>query len=218
MSRLARGDSRSLSGVGLLAALLLAVCALAVLGTACAPSAPSTGYEHLNEPISEAMAKVALGSEDVFEVRVYGEPQLSAEFRVSSNGEIDFPLVGRVPVDGKTPGEIAELIRAALQNGFIRDPYVSVLVKEYNSKKIFVLGEVNKPGTFPYSTGMNVVEAVTLAGGFALTANPDYVVVTRKVDGKEMRIPVPVEKISKGLAVNLSLKAGDIIFVADTLL
>ncbi len=198
------------------AVLLLTVLAATLSG--CAPSAPSTGYEHLNDDISEAMAKVGLGSEDVFEVRVYGEEQLSGTYRVSSDGAIEFPLVGRVVVEGYTPGEIAEVIRGRLQAQFIREPYVSVLVKEYNSKKIFVLGEVNKPGTFAYSPGMNVVEAITLAGGFNLMANADYVVVTRKVDGKEKTIPVPVEKISKGLAANLTLQAGDIVFVADTLL
>ena len=65
---------------------------------------------------------------------------------------------------------------------------------------------------------MTVVEAITLAGGFKSSANQNYVVVTRKVAGKEKRIPVPVEKISAGLASNLTLRAGDIIFVPDRLL
>ena len=100
----------------------------------------------------------------------------------------------------------------------LREPHVSVYVQEYNSKKIFVLGQVTKAGTFPYSGGMNVVEAITLAGGFRNTANPDYVVVTRRTAEGEKRIPVPVEKISKGLASNLELQAGDIVYVPDKLL
>jgi polysaccharide export outer membrane protein len=121
-------------------------------------------------------------------------------------------------VAGKTPSEIASAIERALQEGYLREPYVSVYVKEYNSKKIFVLGMVRKPGTFPFQGGMNVVEAVTLAGGFTETANANFVVVTRKKDGAEIRIPVPVEKISKGLAANLELQAGDIVFIPDRLL
>ena len=197
--------------------LIAANAALSGGCTACA-TAPSTGYEHLNDEISEGLAKVGLGPGDVFEVRVYGEKELSGIYRVSPSGEIHFPLIGSVRVEGQTPGEVADEVRNRLQGGFIRDPFVSVYVKEYNSQKIFVLGEVQKPGTFPYAGGMNVVEAITLAGGFKASANPNFVVVTRKVNGQEQRIPVPVEKISEGLAANLSLKAGDIIFVPDTLL
>ncbi|MCB9727554.1 MAG: polysaccharide export protein [Deltaproteobacteria bacterium] len=190
---------------------------LAAIG-ACRPSAPSTGYEHLNDMISESLGQVGLGPGDVFEARVYGEKELSGTHQIAPDGSIDFPLVGHIHVAGMTPGDVATLLKERLQAGYIRDPFVSVYVKEYQSKKIFVLGQVNKPGTFAFGSAMTVVEAITLAGGFKDTANTDYVVVTRKVDGREMRIPVPVGKISKGLAANLELRSGDIVFVSDTLL
>lgn len=192
--------------------------ALAAFGAGCRPSAPSTGYEHLNDAISQSLAQVGLGPGDVFEARVYGEDGLTGIHQIAPDGSIDFPLVGHIVVAGKTPSEVAELLKGRLQSGYIRDPYVSVFVKEYQSKKIFVLGQVNKPGTFAFGSAMTVVEAITLAGGFKDTANTDYVVVTRKVDGREMRIPVPVGKISKGLAANLELRSGDIVYVSDTLL
>lgn len=185
--------------------------------TACS-TAPLTGYEHLNDEISEHLSKVGLGPGDVFEVRVFGEDGLSGTYRVSAGGDIDFPLVGKVKIEGRTPGEVADDVRQRLKKGFIREPFVSVYIREYNSQKIFVLGQVAKPGTFPFTGGMNVVEAITLAGGFRPSANANYVVVTRKVGKEERRIPVPVEKISEGLAANLSLQAGDIVFVPDTLL
>ena len=185
--------------------------------TACV-QAPTTGYEHLNDDIDEHLATVGLGPGDVFEVRVYGEEALSGVYRVAPSGEINFPLIGSVKSTSRTPAELAEEIRDRLKRQYIRDPFVSVYVREYNSQKIFVLGQVHHPGTFPYMTGMSVVEAITLSGGFLPSANPNYVVVTRKIDGKEKRIPVPVEKISEGFATNLDLKAGDIVFVPDTLL
>lgn len=184
---------------------------------ACA-QAPSTGYEHLNDAIDDELAKIGLGTGDVFEVRVYGEDALTRVYRVPPSGRIHFPLVNEVRVAGKTPREIEDEVRTRLMDGYIRDPFVSIYVQEYNSKKVFVLGQVARPGTFNYQRGMNVVEVISLAGGFKPSANRDYVVVTRSVEGKETRIPVPVAQISKGLATNLALQAGDIIFVPDTLL
>jgi protein involved in polysaccharide export with SLBB domain len=191
---------------------------LAVGTLSCAPQAPSTGYEDLNASIGDQLKTVGVGAGDIFSLKVYGEKELSGDHQVSPEGTVDIPLIGRISVAGKTPPEIASAIEKALLEGYLREPYVSVYVKEYNSKKIFVLGMVRKPGTFPFQGGMNVVEAVTLAGGFTETANANFVVVTRKKDGGEIRIPVPVEKISKGLAANLELQAGDIVFIPDRLL
>ena len=185
---------------------------------ACAPIAPTSGYAQLNKDIEAQLRDVGLGVGDVFEVRVYGEVNLSGEHRIADDGSIDFPLIGRVDVGAKTPRDIGDMLTERLQQGYLVSPSVSVFVKEYNSRKIFVLGQVRTPGTFPYSSGMNVIEAVALAGGFAVTANTNYVVVTRKVNGQETRIPVPVGKISKGLAANLELQSGDIIYVPDSLL
>jgi polysaccharide export outer membrane protein len=207
-------------GLRLLKALLWVGSLVVPATTGCAmcQEAPDTGYEHLNVDLSEHLARVGLGPGDLFEVRVYGEKDLSGIHRVSPTGDIDVPLVGRVTVEGRTPGEIAEMLKQRLQTGYIREAFVSVYVQEYNSKKILVLGEVQKPGTFPYSSKMNVVEAIALAGGFKASANSNYVVVTRRLDGEETRIPVPVQKISEGLAANLDLQAGDIVFVPNTLL
>ncbi|MBD90354.1 MAG: polysaccharide biosynthesis protein [Deltaproteobacteria bacterium] len=200
--------------IGPLALVLLAGLWL----SACAPQASVSGYEQLNDEIREELQLVGLGVGDVFSVSVYGEKELSGEHQISPEGTVDVPLIGRVEVQGKTPSEIARVLEERFLAGYLKAPYVSVYVKQYNSKKIFVLGMVRKPGTFPLTAGMNVVEAVTMAGGFTETANANFVVVTRKQDGQEVRIPVPVEKISKGLAANLDLKAGDIVFVPDRLL
>jgi len=159
-----------------------------------------------------------LGARDVFEVRVYNEPSLSGVFRVSPDGTVDFPLIGSISVVGLRQAEVAKLLREELKNGYMRDPYVTVYIKEYNSKKIFVMGMVDKPGTFVFQDGMNIVQAITLAGGFTRTAVKNGTIVTRVVEGREQRIPVPVDEISAGRAKNFRLYPGDIVFVPESVL
>jgi len=157
-----------------------------------------------------------VGPEDVFDVRVFGEKELSSTYRVASDGTIDFPLIGTVSVNGKTPTEIADLIEKKLVEGdFLKRPEVSILVTEYNSKKVSVFGQVKQPGTFTYQDGMSVVEAISKAGGFTSMAKANDTVVIRVVDGKEKRHKVAVEAIGEGRAPNFVLRAGDIVFVPE---
>ncbi len=212
--------NRSFSGDRSTRRSLLRLGVVAVVGFVFAgcPTVAPTDYAYLNDEIRDEMSKVGLGPGDVFQVTVYNEEELSGTYRVSPEGSIHFPLINEVKVEGMTPNEIEARIRDRLQDGFIREPSVSIFVKEYNSKKVFVLGEVVRPGTFPFSAGMNIVEAVTLAGGFKDSASSNNVVVTRKTADGEQRIAVPVEKITEGLATNLALTPGDIIYVPDSLL
>lgn len=159
-----------------------------------------------------------IGPGDVFEVHVYQEKELSGTYRVAPDGNIDFPLIGLLKVDGLTPGQVADLIRGGLREGFIRDPNVNVFVKEFNSKKVFVLGEVVKPGTFRFEESMNIIQAITVAGGFTDRASKNGTVVTRVEGGLEKRIGVPVEDISEGRSPNFFLKPGDIVFVPESVL
>jgi polysaccharide export outer membrane protein len=160
----------------------------------------------------------SLGPGDVFEVRVYNEANLTGIYRVAPEGTIDFPLVGPVRVIGLSPNAVEAVLRDALQAGYIRNPHVTVYVKEYNSKKIFVLGEVHRPGTFVFQDNMSVVQAITMAGGFRPAAFKDGTIVTRIAQGQERRIPVPVASISSGRASNFMLLPGDIIFVPESVL
>jgi polysaccharide export outer membrane protein len=158
-----------------------------------------------------------LGPGDVIEVRVYQEPELSGLYQVGPEGDVVFPLCQRVRVGGETPNGAAARLRACLSERFLRDPQVSVLVKEYNSKKVFVFGEVQKPGTFAYEEGMSIVQAVTLAGGFTKAAAQNSTSVTRKVDGQEMKVKVQVQDIALGRAPNFTLEPGDIVYVPERL-
>jgi polysaccharide export outer membrane protein len=164
-----------------------------------------------------ALPASALGAGDVFEVRVFEEPDLSGAYRVSSDGGIDFPLCGRVTVGGLSANEAAAAIKACLAPRYLKNPQVSVFIREFNSRKVFVFGEVQKPGTFTYEDNMSVVQAVTLAGGFTRLAAKNSCTVTRVIDGQEKRIKVPVEDVGAGRAPNFLLQPGDILFVPESL-
>ncbi len=171
-------------------------------------------------PVDESAVPVGastLGAGDVIEVRVYREQEISGIYQVGSEGDVAFPLCQRVVVAGLTANGAADKFRECLAAGFMRDPQVTVLVREYNSKKVFVFGEVQKPGTFPYQDGMSVVQAVTIAGGFTKTASQNSTSVTRRIRGQEVKVKVNVQDIALGKAPNFTLEPGDIVYVPESL-
>ncbi len=158
----------------------------------------------------------ALGPGDVFEIKVFGEPDLTGIYRVAGDGTISFPLVGKLVIAGSTASEAGDLIERALAK-YVRSPSVSVFVREFNSKKVYVFGEVKKPGTFAFEDGMNIIQAITLAGGFEKLANKNAIAVTRILDGREQRVQVPVKEIGEGKTPNFRLEPGDIVFVPESI-
>lgn len=157
-----------------------------------------------------------LAANDLLEVKVLQETELSGVFRVDPSGHIDFPLCGKVTVAGLTASGAAENITTCLKNGYLRRPQVSAAVKEFNSKKVFVFGEVSKPGSFSWEEGMTIIHAISQAGGLTRAAAKNSVNVTRVVDGKEVKVPVKVEDIVIGREKNFALVPGDIIFVPES--
>ena len=162
------------------------------------------------------LQSATLGPGDVVEIRVFEEKELSGLFRVGPNGGFNYPMVGTLDVAGKTPSELASLMTNRLQAGFLRNPQVSVFVKEFNSKKVFVLGQVQKPGTFRFEDKMTIVQAVTLAGGLKALAAKDRLILTRTVSGDEKKFVVPFQEISRGRSSNVFLQPGDIVFVPES--
>ncbi|WP_224249763.1 polysaccharide biosynthesis/export family protein [Hyalangium gracile] len=192
-------------------ALLLAVA------SACRSAAPATPLPLPSAEDSSPASSQAntMGPGDMVEVRVFQEPDHSGIWRVSPEGTIDYPLCGKVELAGRTSSTAADSLRECLSR-YLRRPQVSVLIREYNSKKIFVFGEVQKPGTFPYDGEMSIIQAITLAGGFTRTAAQNSTNVTRLVDGQERKIRVPVEDIGVGREKNFQLQPGDIVFVPES--
>lgn len=166
-------------------------------------------------PEGELVAARTLGSGDVIEVRVVGEPALSGDHRIASDGAFVFPFCGKVDARGTTTA-LAERLTRCLAEGYLKNPQVTVFLKEHHSQKIFVFGEVNKPGTFPYEDRMTVIQAITMAGGFTRQASKNSVLVTRTIGEREHRIRVSVDDIGTGKKPNFFLLPGDIVYVSES--
>lgn len=184
----------------------------------CSTTAPP-GYQNVKIDTSTLKAAATLGPGDAFEVRVHGHKDLTGDHQVGPDGAINFPHIGSLRVTGLTPMQIGTSIQDELRNGYLLNPSVTVFVKQFKSKKVFVLGQVRKPGMFDYQDNMSIVQAITMAGGFATLAAKNYAIVKRQSNGTETQIPVPVEKImtEKGSA-NFLLQPGDIIYVPEAIL
>jgi polysaccharide biosynthesis/export protein len=123
-----------------------------------------------------------LGPGDVVRLITFGEENLTGEFRVSDSGTIALPLVGLVHAAGLSPDELgANVGEALVRTNLLRAPSIAVEIIAY--RPIFVLGEVSKPGQYPYQSGMTVVTAVAVAGGFTYRAIDDYAAVVRTENG-----------------------------------
>lgn len=156
-----------------------------------------------------------MGPGDVFEVSVLGEKDLPKEFRIQPDGSVDFPYVDRLQVAGLEPQQIEELIKKELVGKKILvNPQVTLVVKQYNSKKISVIGAVQKPGSIPWTDGIKLVEAISLSGGFTSLGDANHVVLTRNVGGgKTVTAIVSVDDITDGKLSDPPLQAGDTIKV-----
>jgi protein involved in polysaccharide export with SLBB domain len=156
-----------------------------------------------------------VGLDDTFDVRVYGEADLTGTFRVATDGTIDYPLAGRVQVAGLRTGEIQQLLVNKLKDRYLKDPQVIVTIKDRNSQKISVLGQVSKPGQVVYYPNMTIVDAIASAGGFTGIAAKNSVNLRRETGGKiEMHV-FPVADISEGRSPNVMVLPGDVLVVDE---
>lgn len=152
--------------------------------TAATSGAPAAGRGHSASPLDE---HYHLGTGDKLRVTVYGEDDLSGEFLVDGAGQIQLPLVGQVKAAGLTIHEFVDEVTTALKNGYLRNPRVSVEVLNY--RPFYIMGEVNKPGEYPYENGLSALGAVALAGGYTYRANDSYIYVRRSDSKDEVRMP-----------------------------
>jgi polysaccharide export outer membrane protein len=154
-----------------------------------AAAAPAAGaVPSYMPPLSSQVAapvstNYQLGAGDRVRVTVYGETDLSGEFFVSQQGIVAYPLIGEVPAAGRTLSQFQDDVAEKLKQGFIKDPKVSAEVLNY--RPFYILGEVMRPGTYPYSADMTVMNAVATAGGFSYRANTRRVFIKRAGESVE---------------------------------
>ena len=190
------------------------IAVLSVASIVACGGTPQTPYPTTNAAIEEA----TLGAGDVIEIRVfYGSKEMNRGYRIAQDGSIAFPYIGKVETKGRQSREVETEIQARLADGYLNDPIVSLDVKEYNSRKIAVFGQVKSPGTQAYFDGMSILEAISQAGGFNPMAKTNSVTVTRSIDGKKVNYTVPVGAIAENRAKPFSVRPGDAIFVPERL-
>lgn len=159
---------------------------------------------------------VTLGPSDKLDVVVYhGTRQTKATYVVDAVGDIEVQFLGQVKATGKTPQALRDELQAKLGDGYLKDPIVSVTVLELNSRKLSVLGQVNKTGTIRFTPGMTITEAIALSGGFSAMARKNNVQVRRTLNGKMVTYTVAVERIAEGDNPNMQLMPGDEVFVPE---
>jgi len=145
-----------------------------------------------------------LGAGDKLHIVVFGEETLTGDFVVAGNGTLAFPLIGAVPAAGHTVGQLQDEITTALKDGYIKDPRVSAEVDSF--RPYFILGEVEKPGAYPYIDGLTVMNAIATAGGFTYRAKHSVVQIKSANDPKEHKVR---------LNEQLPLQPGDTIRVLE---
>lgn len=181
------------------------------------PAAPASATPPPATPLPAGGVAVApdytIGPSDSLEVNVWKEPTLSGPQPVRPDGMISMSLVGDLQAAGLTPMQLGTAIAARLKH-FVNDPLVTVTVLAVNSKKVFLLGEIGKPGELPLLPGMNPLQAIATSGGLSAYANSRRIYILRTVDGKQQRIPFDYKKaIKDGNLQGVTLVSGDTIVV-----
>ena len=153
---------------------------------------------------------------DIIMIDVVGEKDLSKELRVSTSGTITFPFLGSIEVKGKTPAEVENLLKEKLGKDYLVDPQVIITVKEYRSRTVSVIGQVNKPGVIalPAEQKLGILEAIAQAGDLAKSANKSRIEVSRK--GKTQRFTLDDLKKDTSPEKKFWLEPGDVIYVHES--
>jgi len=162
--------------------------------------AQSTGYSAEDS----VTYQYRLGAGDQVRVSVFGEDDLGGVFTVSGEGKLALPLVGDLLVVGKTVAEVQDAAANLYKQGYLKDPRVTIEV--LNFRPFYILGEVNKPGQYPYNNGMTVVNAVALASGFTYRADKKSVFIKHANDTRETKV---------ALTSDLTVAPGDTVRIAE---
>src|SRR5688572_9842146 len=194
----------------------LSVLLLALLGFI----VPGCGRNYPPPPkLPDPIVNQQVGPGDVLEVFVVGEDKLPKEFEVTPDGMLDFPFTKPMKVAGLEPRQIATELRDGLiEAKYLQSPQVQVKVKQYNSKKIQIIGQIAKPGPLPYQDGMTLVQAISAAGWFTPLADTNNVQIIRNVPpNKTVNAIVSVDAITDNARSDIKLQQGDTIKVNQRL-
>ena len=157
---------------------------------------------------------------DLVDIKVFMEDAMDRTLRISSNGTITYPLIGNIRISGVSLSEAEEKIATKLKH-YIKNPQVSMLIKEYSNKTVYVLGQVKKPSAImmPPEKSLTVLEAISSVGGFTDIANTSKVKILRMENGKQKSIDVDITSITKqgNKSLDVTLQPGDVLFVPQSI-
>lgn len=151
-------------------------------------------------------APYLLGAGDKLRITVFGETGLTGEYAITGDGNVSFPLIGNVPAAGRKIEDVQDAINTRLAAGFIKQPRVSVEVLNY--RPFFILGEITKPGQYPFSIGLTLQQAIATAGGLTYRANTHRIYLKRAVETTESLVDLSKDG-------NVAVLPGDTIRIAE---
>lgn len=171
-----------------------------VLASAFDSPAAGLDEEQAAPPSAQTVQDYEIGPEDILKVTVYGHEDLTQTVLVQADGTFNFPLIGRVKAETMTPKQLEQKIAVLLARDYVRNPQITVVVQEFRSKTVFVVGEVTHPGTYPL-TGkrMSLVEVLAKAGPVTANAGPEVIVV-RPAPDADVTGPVLPTQVESGAA------------------
>ena len=196
-----------------IAILLIAIPALAqekneATQSSATDSAATTHRAATSDP------SYTIGAQDVIDIAVWKEPELTRIVPVRPDGKISLPLLNDVQAAGLTPTQLAAQLTESLKK-YITNPQVTVIVSQINSQRFYVTGEVNRAGAYPLLPNMTLLQGLTSAGGFTQFANQKKIFLLRTENGKQVKYPFNYKDVISGKSPdqNVVLKAGDTIVV-----
>jgi polysaccharide biosynthesis/export protein len=163
---------------------------------------------------SDNQVHYKIGANDVLNIFVWKEPELTQDVVVMPDGRIIFPMIGEIMAKGKSVTDLKAIIAEKLQN-YVSNPEVTVMVRQSNSRLIYTIGKVTKPGPYPLAPDMTVLQALSTAGGFTEWAETKFVMVVRRVNNKETMYRFNYQDYiaGKDLGQNILLEPGDTIVI-----
>ena len=178
------------------------------------PSAPSSRSSSAAPGAASVPAGYVIGPEDVLTIVFWRDKDMSADVVVRPDGKVSLPLLNDIDAAGLTPDQLREeLVKRAAT--YMQDPNVSVVVKEIHSRKVFITGNVAKPGSFPLAGEMNVMQLIALAGGLQEYADSKSIVVMRTENGRQVAHRFNYKEVvrQKHVEQNIQLRPGDTVIV-----
>ena len=187
--------------------------AFAPTGSAVHSTAASQAADILTAVAKPGNAAYKVGPLDVLDISVFKVPDLTKEVAVAEDGTINYPLIGDVPAAGKTAHELEQELARKLGAKYLKNPQVSVLVKEFNSQRVTVSGAVKTSGVYAIKGNTSLMQVIAMAGDVDITTDSGDVVVFRSIDGQRSAARFDIDAIRAGKASDPQVEPGDIVVV-----